>query len=434
MSDPGTPDTTTTEAPEQAGTTPDATSAGAAGAATAQLVLQPPQPVQAVAPQQASTLVDVDPATEQKLDATVESYVDALTTLSPTSPEFLKKTDSIHTMGDDEIRQAASVSNRMLDRPVAAMDTGLFDSKSPVSKSLLDLRKTIDDLDPTKQGLFSKKHLFGLIPFGDHIRDYFMKYESAQTHINGILQALYRGQDELQQDNAAVEQEKVNLWQIMGRLKQYAYMADKLDQALEAKINGIEANDPERAKALREDALFYVRQKHQDLLTQLAVSAQGYLALDMIRKNNIELIKGVDRATTTTVSALRTAVMVAQALANQKLVLDQITALNSTTGNLIESTSEMLRDTSGKVHEEAASSTIDVSKLQAAFQNIYATMDAIDTYKLQALDTMRQTVQALETEVQKAQEYLDRSQRSEQTAAQAQSQGGDLSLPPTSGA
>src|SRR2546428_13963908 len=65
--------------------------------------------------------------------------------------------------------------------------------------------------------------------------------------------------------------------------------------------------------------------------TQLAVNAQGYLALELVRKNNLELIKGVDRATTTTISALRTAVIVAQALTNQELVLNQITALNTTT-------------------------------------------------------------------------------------------------------
>ncbi|MEJ7697304.1 MAG: toxic anion resistance protein [Candidatus Limnocylindrales bacterium] len=105
---------------------------------------------------------------------------------------------------------------------------------------------------------------------------------------------------------------------------------------------------------LKEDMLFSVRQKHQDLLTQLAVSVQGYLALDVIRRNNLELIKGVQRATTTTVSALRTAVIVARALADQKLVLDQITALNTTTSNLIESTSEMLRHQSGQINEQAA--------------------------------------------------------------------------------
>ena len=186
-------------------------------------------------------------------------------------------------------------------------------------------------------------------------------------------------------------------------------MAQQLDEKLVERIAQIEAADPTRATALRQDLLFYVRQKVQDLATQLAVGVQGYLALDLVRKNNLELIKGVDRATTTTVSALRTAVIVAQALADQKLVLDQITALNTTTENLIVSTSQMLRDQSGEIHEQAASSTVGIEKLQAAFQNIYATMDEIDTFKLKALDNMATTVSALETEITKAQTYLDRA-------------------------
>jgi uncharacterized protein YaaN involved in tellurite resistance len=168
---------------------------------------------------------------------------------------------------------------------------------------------------------------------------------------------------------------------------------------------------------LREDMLFYVRQKVQDLLVQLAVSVQGYLALDVIRKNNIELIKGVDRATTTTVSALRTAVVVAQALADQKLVLDQITALNTTTSNLIESTSKLLREQSGTINQQASSATIDLGKLQTAFANIYATMDEIDTFKLKALDSMAKTVTALSAELEKSQAYVDRVRKAENAAA-----------------
>ena len=154
-----------------------------------------------------------------------------------------------------------------------------------------------------------------------------------------------------------------------------------------------------------------MRQKHQDLLTQLAVSIQNYLAIDITIKNNIELVKGVDRAATTTVSALRTAVIVAQALSNQKLVLDQITALNTTTSGLIQSTSEMLRDNSVRIQEQAAASTIGLPQLQAAFQNIYQTMDAIDTFKVQALDNMAATIGTLESEVSKSREYLERANR-----------------------
>src|SRR5204863_5169092 len=129
------------------------------------------------------------------------------------------------------------------------------------------------DLDPSKASGVRK--LLGVIPFGDKLRDYFDRYEGAQSHINAILNGLYKGQDELRKDNAALEQEKVHLWETMQRLAQYVYIAEHLDSALEARIGEIDAADHERATALRNDVLFYVRQKHQDLLTQLAVSIQG---------------------------------------------------------------------------------------------------------------------------------------------------------------
>ena len=276
---------------------------------------------------------------------------------------------------------------------------------------MLDLRHTIDDLDPSEATGAHK--LLGLIPFGDKLKDYFHRYESAQTHLNAIIQALYDGKDELRKDNAALEQEKVHLWETMQRLTQYIYIAQQLDTALSAKITEIEATDPDKAKALRDDVLFYVRQKHQDLLTQQAVSIQGYLAIDLVRKNNLELIKGVDRATTTTVSALRTAVIVAQALSNQKLVLDQITALNTTTSKLIESTSQLLATQSVDINKQAASTTISIESLQNAFKNIYQSMDAIDTFKTQALDSMNKTVTALQAEIGKSQTYLARVQASD---------------------
>jgi uncharacterized protein YaaN involved in tellurite resistance len=233
----------------------------------------------------------------------------------------------------------------------------------------------------------------------------------------------------LRKDNAALEQEKLHLWETMQRLNQYAYVAEHLDAALVAKIAEIEAADPDKAKTLREDVLFYARQKHQDLLTQLAVSIQGYLAIDLVKRNNIELIKGVDRATTTTVAALRTAVIVAQALSNQKLVLDQIDALNTTTSSLIESTSQLLATQSVEINKQAASSTVSLDALKTAFQNVYQSMDAIDTFKVQALDSMAQTVTALKTEIDGAQTYLNRVRAADVRSAD-DTAGGTLDLKP----
>ena len=387
------------------------------------LDLVPPQPVAIVTDQQAAAQAqNIDPAAAKQIDATVAQYVNTLLATDPHSPAFDQQVNAIHSLGDADIRASASVSNRLLDRPAAAMSSGPFDPKSQISGSLVKLRHQVEDLDPTQQGLFGKKHLWGTLPFGNSLRDYFHKYESGQKNLNAIIQSLYSGQDELEKDNAALEQEKANIWSIKGRLEQYIYMATALDNQVSAKIAALQSTDPAKATELQEDVLFYVRQKRQDLLTQLAVNTQGYLAMDLVKRNNLELIKGVDRATTTTVSALRTAIIVAQALNNQKLVLDQINALNTTTSNLIESTSQMLKDQSAQVYQQAADSTIQLDKLQAAFNNIYASMDAIDTYKVQALTNMKQTIDALTTEVNKAQAYLQRANAGPSAAETAMNQ------------
>ena len=230
--------------------------ADSAAASNTGLTLIPPQPVPVVTETDAGAMVKLDQATAARIDAMVSGYVKALAATDPHSQDFSSKVDSIHAMGNDEIRQSANVSNRLLDKPVKAMESGPFSKGATVSKSLVDLRHTVEDLDPSRQGLMNPKHLFGLIPFGSRLRDYFGRYQSAQGHLNAIINALYRGQDELRKDNAAIEQEKVNIWDIKGKLEQYIYLAGKLDSALEAEIDTIGQTDPERAKALREDVLF----------------------------------------------------------------------------------------------------------------------------------------------------------------------------------
>lgn len=394
--------------------------------------LTPPAPVAVIEPSSAESLVKLEPGKIEELDKKVEQFVGIILAEQVQSEAFKTKISGVHTLANEEIRAAAGIANRLLDQPVRAMNAGLFDEGSVISKGLIDLRNKIEELDPSKRGdLLQPRKLFGIIPWGNKLQDYFQQYQSAQSHLDAIIKSLYSGQDELRKDNAAVEEEKANAWRIMERLEQYVYVGKKIDASIIAKLGEIEATDPEKARVIKEELLFYVRQKVQDLLTQLAVTIQGYLAMDMVRKNNLELIKGVDRATTTTVSALRTAVIVAQALANQKLVLDQIGALNTTTSNLIESTSSMLKTQAGKIHEQATSSAVSLDKLKLAFQNIYDTMDMVSTYKVQALDNMQKTVDVLTHEIDKSRTYLDRV-RGEQvkavTETLAQASEGEIRL------
>ena len=399
---------------------PAATPAPAPGAAD--LVLAPPAPVPVVADEQAEGMVALDPAKRAELAAKAQAFAEDLAAQEPQSPAFTKKVDDIVRMGEQEIRASAQVSNRMMERPASSLaaaqgkgDAG--DAQVRVARTLADLRTTVTDLDPGRADLQGPRRILGLIPFGNKVAQYFQRYQSAQSQLDAIIRALGSGQDELRKDNASIEQEKANLWATMGRLTEYATLASALDSATSAKIDQLRATDPRAADAMTSDALFPIRQRRQDLLTQIAVSVQGYLALDLVRKNNLELIKGVDRAQTTTVAALRTAVIVAQALSNQKLVLDQINALNTATNDMIVSTSEMLKQQTGQIHEQAASSAVSVETLQKAFDNVFATMDAIDTYRGQAVTSMAQTIGALEGQVTRSRSYLERARAGEAAGA-----------------
>ena len=367
------------------------------------LKLDAPEALQAVAPAEAAGLVPLKQEEVSELDKRVAQFVDELAALDSNSPEFGKKVDQLTAMGRKEIAEAAGASNRFLDRPVKAID-----KDSGIGADLIELRRTVESLDP-KEATKTRKFL-GIIPFGNRIDRYFDKYRSSQTHISRILGSLANGKDELLMDNAAIDTERANLWKTMHKLEQMAHISKTLDQQLEDKAAELDSTEPAKAKAIRETALFYTRQRTTDLLTQMAVTVQGYLALDLVKKNNVELVKGVDRASTTTVSALRTAVTVAQALTSQKLVLEQIGALNATTAGMIDTTGEMLKSQTGAIHEQAAASTIPLETLQRAFQNIYDTMDQIDRFKLEALDNMKQTVNTLSTEVEKSKGYIARAE------------------------
>ncbi|MFC9652162.1 toxic anion resistance protein [Streptomyces sp. NPDC056937] len=377
--------------------------------APSELILTPPEPVAPVRTEQAAGLVPIDASVREEMTRRATDYVGSLAGLDARSPEFTTRVGEIAALGSGEIRGAAQQSNRMLDRTVRSLASGGEDAQSRVSSSLVELRRTVEDLDPRDTPGKGARKLFSRLPGGNKLRDHAAKYASSQATLNRIVSSLRGGQDELRRDNAALHTERTRLWETMGKLQEYAVLTDALDTAIVERVAAADLTDPARADALRADVLFPVRQKHQDLLTQLAVCAQGYLAMDVVRRNNEELIKGVDRAATTTVSALRIAVMLASALDNQRKVTEQVNVLRSTTEDLIRGNAEMLATQSGEIQRIAADPAVGAETLRSAFQQIYRTLDAIDTYKIQATESMATTVESLTAELRIASTHLERT-------------------------
>ncbi|MFB6823421.1 toxic anion resistance protein [Streptomyces virginiae] len=372
--------------------------------------LSPPEPVAPVRREQASGLVPLQDGVREEMARRAGEYVDSLAGIDARSPEFAQRIGEVAGLGAGDIRSAAQQSNRMLERAVRSLGSdGGGDAQARVAGSLVELRRTVEDLDPRDAPAKGARKLLAKLPGGNRFRDHVAKYASSQATLNKIVGSLRSGQDELRRDNAALHTERSRLWETMGKLQEYAVLTEALDGAVEQRIAEAEHTDPGAADALRADLLFPVRQKHQDLLTQLAVCAQGYLAMDVVRRNNDELIKGVDRAATTTVSALRIAVMLASALDNQRKVIEQVGALRGTTEELIRGNAEMLSTQSGEIQRIAADPAVGVETLRTAFAQIYRTLDAIDTFKAQATQNMAATVESLAGELRSASAHLART-------------------------
>ena len=364
-------------------------------------VLTPPDPVEPVPVDRAAGLIPVPDRAE--LSSRAEAFVAALGAVDPQSPDFSRIVDEALVLGESEMRVAAQIAGRLLDRTLASAS-----SPHGVSTSLTELRRSVRELDPQDLSKLTGRKLFGLLPGGNAARGLLARLRAADEPINRIVLKLRSGQDALKRDNAAIKGERQRLWDLMTQLSRDAALAAEMDEAVERQVAILDLADPARAQALRADVLFGLRQRHQDLLTQLAVCAQGYLALDVVRRNNDELVKGVERAVSTTVTALRIGVAVAAALAGQREVIDQVDAVRGLTDSILKSNATLMSSQGQDVQRIAATPAVGIEAVRTSFDQIYAAIDAIDTFKARAADSMSSTVSALDAELRRAHDHLSR--------------------------
>ena len=378
--------------------------------------LEPPTPAQEITPaepvesidddQAGDMLPDLAPEQQAELEQRADAWVEQVAQLNPHSQEYTAQVNALGAVARRTFERTSQTSSRFMQQSLReSKEKG--NAQESVAKSLSELRTTMEDLAP-KDETFADKAL-GWLPGRNMAKRYFRSFESNQDQLDQVLGALSRGQEMLQKDNAELSVERRALWDDLASLKKASYLLSLLDDRAVRRAEQLRAEGKAaEADALERDVLFAVRQRRQDVATQIAVTVQAYLSMGLIEDNNTKLQQGVERARTTTVTALRTAVITAQALENQKIVLDQIDAVNRTTDNLISRTSQMLADNSVKIQEQAATSGVSEETLQQAFDNLFTTMDGIDAFRTQANQNFLTTVTNLEQQVERAQPYLER--------------------------
>lgn len=298
-------------------------------------------------------------------------------------------TKAIEEFGADVVKKSsdrnALMKTRIGDLSRAGGESGA------VAKGLEELSRQMEDLDPS--GIdFVKRGPLGKV--FNPVRAYFNKYKAADSAIAEIVESLEKGARVLKDDNTTLELEQASMRELTKELNQKIALGEELDAYLTEQINRRRAlnGDSEKVKFVEEEILFPLRQRMIDFHQMLAVNQNGIIAMEVIRKNNYELIRSVNRARTVTIAALNVAVTVAGALYNQKIVLEKVKVLNQTTNNMIEATSRMLNTQGAEIQKQAMDSNIDVETLKNAFKETLEALDSINQYKQKALPQMKETI------------------------------------------
>jgi uncharacterized protein YaaN involved in tellurite resistance len=274
----------------------------------------------------------IDPAAAGQLDTLAARYVEVIASADACSPEFRQTYEAIDRLGDRDFVAAAAVSARVLERGLTTVRADLR-AGSPIARRLGELRKEADRLDPR---VLAPGHREPEAEARELDR-YLEKFSRSQPKLEEILAGLSHARFVLEQDVAAVATEQGTLGAEIDKLRQFAFLAERLDQRLTARlVPGAEVQQA-RSAAAAEDILFAVRRRRGEILTQLAVALQGLAALQLVEASNREVIDALATAISTTASTLRTAVIVAQAVAGQRLALVRLEATRQAAAALTES-------------------------------------------------------------------------------------------------
>ena len=297
---------------------------------------------------------------------------------------------SIESFGTD-IVQKSTQKNELLNVRLADLSK-MGGENGEVVNGLTQLNMQMKDLDPSKVD-FAKKGVLGKV--FNPVRNYFAKFERADEVIARTVESLGRGREVLRRDNTTLEVEQLALRDLTKKLAKQIELGMQMDEAISAAIEKAKTEnvDEERIKFIEEEVLFPLRQKVMDMQQMQAVNMQGIVAMEIVRRNNKELIRAVDRAESVTISALRIAVTVASALYNQKIVLEKVQAVNEATNKLIGATSKMLKEQGASIQQQAVETNISIDTLRSAFTDTFEALDSVSDYKTKALPQMRATIE-----------------------------------------
>ncbi|GAA3220493.1 toxic anion resistance protein [Oerskovia jenensis] len=328
------------------------------------------------------------------------AFVDDLFALQVGSPAFGRKAETIAVLGVKRTRAAQAAIEHLLDRSPHARGP-----EGDVHGAIAALRGVAARLDPARVDFSPRRSLRSRLSGLIGVDTYFARYVAAQGDLDDIVRALQAGQDAARKRSAAIEVDRRRASEALDALGDLQRELAALDAEVVDRLSHLDASGAAvSADAVRSSVLEPVRRRQQDVMTQVAVALQARLALEVVRANDRELVRGAETARATTLAVLESAVTATRALGLQTLVLDRLTTVRSavlgvgaSVGSAGAGAGPVAPSSAGSGRSEAVGqaastgstpagepSVPEVDALRAAFGRLVTDMDRLDAFTSQA--------------------------------------------------
>ncbi len=312
------------------------------------------------------------------------------------SPEDRQLARSLGALGADA-QQRAGHEIDLLKTKVGTLLNDLDGPGSQIPQGLMQLRKTMDDVNPhvlasRPRGLLSR--LLRRAPvIGDVLADIAVKYESVQTQIDSIVDGLRAGKDQLLQDSLELDRLYQQVQAAQLEVQKAAYLGELLWQGLEEKLPT--SDDPAERQRL-ETLVHRVAMRVQDLRTMEQVNTQFFVSIDMTIQNNDHLSDAITRTVTVTRSLLTVGLAIQAALANQKKIMEAVKETQDYTADMLAANAASIKQQTAEIGDMYKNPVLALDKVKQAYDDLMGAMEQMDEIRRAGTDSARAGIRELE--------------------------------------
>jgi len=242
-----------------------------------------------------------------------------------------------------------------------------IDGQSPTANKLIELRETMDSLNPHS---LHNNWMFKLAPEfvkKKLLRAYTEKFESNQDHISAILGGLQEGKEKLLERIIDLSSQYKQLKEADNGIQEDIYIGDTLYKRLETYTPN--TNDPIEIQKL-ERAKNIIARRVRDLRVAQQAIAQFLISINRTADNSNILSEAIDSALFVGPLVLSNAIAIQVALAEQKNIANALDQFQSGLGNMMEQNAEMIEEQTQQIGELYNNPVIALEHLEKSYDKL----------------------------------------------------------------